>query len=43
MRNYARNKSGWLFFKDFREEAAAPAKQVQKQYYHNPATPSWRA
>jgi hypothetical protein len=43
MRNYARNKSGWLFFKDFKEEAAAPAKQVQKQYYHNPATPSWRA
>jgi hypothetical protein len=43
IRNYARPKSGWLFFKDFKEKAAAPTKQVQKQYYHNPATPSWRA
>lgn len=43
IRNYTRDKSGWLFFKDFKEKAAAPVKQVQKQYYHNPATPSWRA
>lgn len=43
MRNYARNKSGWLFFKNFKEEASAPARQVKKQYYHNDATPSWRA
>jgi hypothetical protein len=43
IRNYTRSKSGWLFFKDFKEQAAAPAKQVQKQYYHNPETPSWRA
>lgn len=43
MRNYARNKSGWLFFKNFKEEASAPARQVKKQYYHKDTTPSWRA
>ena len=35
IRNYARHKTGWLDFKDYKEIEAAPAKQAEGQYYAN--------
>lgn len=35
IRNYARHKTGWLDFKDFKEVEAAPAKQAEGKYYEN--------
>lgn len=43
LRNYARHKSGWLDFRDFKKEAEAPKKQVEKKYYYDPDVPSWAA
>lgn len=43
LRNYARHKSGWLDFRDFKKEAEAPKKQVEKKYYYKESTPSWMA
>ena len=35
IRNYARHKTGWLDFKDFKEVEAAPDKQAEGTYYEN--------
>lgn len=43
VRNYTRHKSGWLDYRDFKKEADAPKKQVEKKYYHKESTPSWMA
>ena len=35
IRNYARHKTGWLDFKEYKEVEAAPAKQAEGKYYEN--------